>query len=464
MLLRRLMLAAVLLVLTARSVFSQSVVVNPVVSTEPTAGNADDPAIWIHPTQPERSVIIGSDKDAGVYVYDMNGHEIQHIEQGTRTNNIDIRYGINLAGEVVDILAANLRAVGKLAVFKINPNYSNGDVLVQIADKNSSNNDIQKDSYGFTLYKRKSDGSLYVFDRPKRGGAVRQYLVQDDGTPNGVVVTPVRDLDYGGGTAEGFCADDELGYVYITEESKGIHKYHADPDLSSARILLFAEGDGTASDREGLALYACSDGTGYLVLSSQGNSTFKVYERQGDNRFVKTIEPKDHKGSGGLGTDGLDVTSYAAPPNFPNGFLVGHDDGAARYHVYDWAAVAESDLTICVNGGEGGGGDGGGTTAISGQVRNSLDNNPVAGATVQLRDGNSVRYETTSNSAGQYSFSTITPGTYELFCRKDGFDDFSTTVSVSEGQTLSDQNINLVPIADTTPPAPPQNVRVSAGD
>ena len=342
----------------------------PVVSTDPTAGNADDPAIWIHPTDPSRSVIIGTDKDAGIYVYDMNGKELQHIEQGTRTNNVDVRYNINLAGVQVDVVAANLREVGKLAVFKVNPNYSGGDVLIQIADKNSSNNDIQNDSYGFTLYRRPSDGSLYVFDRPKRGGAVRQYLVDDDGTTNGIVVTPVRELNYSGGTAEGFAADDELDYVYIAEEGKGIHKYYADPDKSSDELLLFATGDGISGDREGLGIYACHDGTGYLVLSSQGNSTIKIYDRQGNNRFLKTVAGKDHKGKTGLGTDGLDVISAAVMPNFPKGLLVVHDQSGSRYHIYNWADVAESDLTICVDGGEDGDGDGGPDTTPPAPPRN----------------------------------------------------------------------------------------------
>ena len=44
--------------------------VHPTVSVSPTGkklmiGNADDPAIWIHPTNKSRSVIIGSDKDEG---------------------------------------------------------------------------------------------------------------------------------------------------------------------------------------------------------------------------------------------------------------------------------------------------------------------------------------------------------------------------------------------------------------
>jgi 3-phytase len=340
---------SILIVVAAHA---QAVVVEAVVSTTSTAGDADDPAIWIHPTNRSKSVIIGSDKRAGIYVWDMNGNELQHIPQGTKTNNVDVAYDLQLGGQAVDIAAANLRDAGKLAVFKINPDYNRSDVLVQISGKNSNNNNLQRDSYGFGLYKRNSDGMLFVFDRPKNSGPLRQYRIEDDGTGAGIKVTPVRDLNYNGGTAEGIVADSGLGVVYVAEESKGIHKYYADPAKSSGELSLFAVGDGISGDREGLALYACNDGTGYLVLSSQGNSTFKLYERQGDNRFVKTIEPRDAGGNGGLGTDGLDVTSSGSTLNFPSGFLVAHDQHGARYHVYDWAQIAEGDLTICIDGGE----------------------------------------------------------------------------------------------------------------
>lgn len=323
--------------------------VSPTFSTAPTAGNADDPAIWIHPTDPAKSIIIGTDKDAGIFVWDISGKQLQQIPQGTATNNVDVRYGFKLGGQSVDIVAANLRDAGKLAVFKINPNYSGGNVLTQIADVKSANNSIQKDSYGFALYRRPSDGSMYVFDRPKGGGVVRQYRIEDDGTGNGVKVSPVRDLNYKGGTAEGFVADDEHGYLYVTEEAKGIHKFYADPGKSADPISLFATGDGTVSDREGVGIYACSNGSGYLLLSSQGNSTIKIYDRGGNNAFLKTIVAKDDKGKGGLGTDGLDVTANSTP-NFPNGFVVVHDEAASRFHLYNWNAFAGSDLNSCGGG------------------------------------------------------------------------------------------------------------------
>jgi 3-phytase len=342
---RLILLAAVLT--SAVSPLLAQTQVHPIVTTPRTPGDADDPAIWHHPTDPSKTVFIGVDKQEGVYVWDLAGEQLQHLPQGSesRINNVDVRYGFSLGGQPVDVVATNLRDAGKLAFFTVNPDYGEGNVLTQIAGLESTGNDLQNGSYGFTLYKRPSDGALFVIDRPSNG-ELRQYRIQDDGSGAGITVTAVRDLNYDGGLAEGFVADDVLGYLYVAEEDEAVHKYVADPDSGiDDAIGTFALDDGIEGDREGIALYACEDGSGYLVLSSQGNSTFKIYERQGTNSFVKTIRPLDHNGDPGLTTDGLDVTSTPAGSTFPAGFLV--SQGGSRFHVYDWRDLAEDDLSLC---------------------------------------------------------------------------------------------------------------------
>lgn len=47
-------------------------------------------------------------------------------------------------------------------------------------------------------------------------------------------------------------------------------------------IVAFAKSDGISGDREDLAIYKSGNGTGYLLLSSQHNSTINVYRREGD--------------------------------------------------------------------------------------------------------------------------------------------------------------------------------------
>src|SRR5262245_31952618 len=43
---------------------------------------ADDPAIWVHPTDPAKSVILGTDKRGGLALYDLAGRQIQYLPGG----------------------------------------------------------------------------------------------------------------------------------------------------------------------------------------------------------------------------------------------------------------------------------------------------------------------------------------------------------------------------------------------
>ncbi len=325
-------------------------VIKPSLSTTTTEErSADDPAIWIDNENPSRSVIIGTDKDYGFEVWNMKGEVIQKLPMGTNVNNVDLRDGFILGGKEVSIVAGNLRGEAKLAVFVVNPDYTTGDVLTMIAGPESRGNDITEDSYAFALYRRPSDGSVYVFDRgkSKKQEPLNQYLIEDDGTGKGIKTTLVRQLNYTGKVAEGTVVDDEAGYLYISEEDTCIHKFFADPDRPGDEISTFAYDDGIKSDREGLALYKCSDGKGYLLLSSQGNATIKIYERQGDNKFLGTVDPVDSQGRTRMETDGVDATSTSILPQFPEGFMVLHSDPRAKFEIYDWRDVAGNLLKSC---------------------------------------------------------------------------------------------------------------------
>src|SRR5690606_39134089 len=64
--------------------------VRPVLETEIAASYgdaADDPAIWVHPDDPEKSLVIGTDKKLGLYVFDLEGRTLQTVPDG-RMNNV----------------------------------------------------------------------------------------------------------------------------------------------------------------------------------------------------------------------------------------------------------------------------------------------------------------------------------------------------------------------------------------
>ncbi|KKK92983.1 hypothetical protein LCGC14_2697440, partial [marine sediment metagenome] len=82
---------------------------------------------------------------------------------------------------------------------------------------------------------------------------------------------------------------------------------------------------------EGLALYENTNDTGYLILSSQGNSSFKIYQREGNNKFIKTISSLHVKN-----TDGIAATNTKIEPKYPNGLFACHNSKGKNFMIYNW--------------------------------------------------------------------------------------------------------------------------------
>ena len=65
-----------------------------------TKHDTDNPAIWIHPTDPAQSLVIGTDKneDGALYVYTMDGKidEQKTVRGLKRPNNVDVEFGEDL--------------------------------------------------------------------------------------------------------------------------------------------------------------------------------------------------------------------------------------------------------------------------------------------------------------------------------------------------------------------------------
>ena len=78
--------------------------------------SADDPAIWVNPTDPSKSIVIGNDKGDALEVYDLSGSRIQRITGGH--GNVDVRTGFPLGSGTVDIAAA---ASSGIRVYRISP-------------------------------------------------------------------------------------------------------------------------------------------------------------------------------------------------------------------------------------------------------------------------------------------------------------------------------------------------------
>jgi len=301
--------------------------------------DADDCAIWVHPTDPTRSLIIGNDKEgdhAGIYAYDFSGRVLQFISLN-RPSAVDVRRGISLGGRSVDLCVVLERDISELKAFAIDPETLR---LTDVTSPRGIPTGIQGRSHGMALYRRPRDGALFAFVSPRGRGPLSQIELLDDGSGH-LTGRVVRRLGDGviRSMAEAMAADDERGFLYVADESRAVLKFRAEPDAPPDPVATFATGDGIVGDREGIAIYKKPDATGYIIVQSQGDNTLKVYAREGDNRFLATLRPVE-----AVRSDALEATSAPIGEEFPEGLVVCHSSPAKSYFVYSWADLVRGKL------------------------------------------------------------------------------------------------------------------------
>jgi 3-phytase len=309
---------------------------------------ADDPAVWIHPQNPALSLVLGTDKQGGLHAYNLDGSEHQVVATGARPNNVDVLYGFSLSGRAQDLAVATVdgdegTGVKVWAIDRASRRLSdvtNGGIIQALGGTAP---------YGTCGYRSARESRFYFFVTD-RDGQVEQYELGEAGGGS-VGATKVRTLTLGS-VPEGCVADDELGFVYLAEEDVGIWKFPAEPDGGTVGTLVARVGEnGLAADVEGLTIYAAAgQERGYLIASSQGNDTFKVYERAGENRYVLTIDPTEGPIDDVSDTDGIAVTSCQTSPQFAQGVFIVQDGanagGNQNFKLYAWQDIAGTNLLI----------------------------------------------------------------------------------------------------------------------
>ncbi len=336
------------------SIQEQSIVtentIKPVYATMETAqvsstdDAADDSCIWIHPTNVMESKIIGTNKQVGLVVYNLSGEQVYDYPVG-RVNNVDIRQGFILQKDTVALVTASNRTSNTITIHKVN--VANGS-LEDVAAKPLKSN--LPEIYGLGMYKSSKTNKTYVIVNGKEGNVEQWELFEEGGKVAGKIV---RTFAVGNQT-EGVVADDYHGKLYIGEEEKALWKYDAEPDGSTVRKAIATTTDqNMKADFEGVTLYDKGEGNGYIVLSSQGNNSYAVFDRI-TNVYKGSFSIADGKEiDGTYDTDGIDVTSVAFDTKYPKGFFVAQDGANTQgkdslnqnFKLVDWRAI-ESALEL----------------------------------------------------------------------------------------------------------------------
>ncbi|MCX8042822.1 MAG: phytase [Desulfobacterota bacterium] len=298
--------------------------------SDPAARDQDDMCIWINPNQMSRSTVITADKKAHtVFVYDLNGTTLQTLPSD-RPGNIDIRQNVQWNGTACDVVVWNERGSGKIIVCVVNPTtrtlsrIDNGTLLASHA-------------YGCALYHNPDTGTVYVFTTAKTG-RIEQHALRSSSTGT---ITSVKVRSFVLAACEAAVADDEQKLLFLSCEKEGIWKIGAEPHDSTPAVAIDRIGhNGLCADVEGITIYREQGGGGYIIVSSQGNSRFNVYERKPPHRFLGSFHIR-----GVRFTDGIDVTGGNFGDEFTDGLFACHN-GAAKERcpvvLVPWHAIAEA--------------------------------------------------------------------------------------------------------------------------
>ena len=285
---------------------------------------ADDPAIWVHPTDPASSLLIGNDKLGALDVYKIDGSFQQRLTTASSFwGNVDVRQQVAVDGRTLDVVAAYNAG---LRLYTVDPATLTLQPVTDGAGVYPTNS-----GEGLCLYNSRLSGDVtaFVITRP---GQARQFLLTDNDGDGLLEASMVREFAVGS-EAEGCVADDEAGVVYIAEEDVGLWRYGAEPTAGTARVLVDSvqpEGNLTA-DVEGVTLVDTGGDGGYLVVSAQNTdnptqSYFARYDRQ-TNAFAGAFRiVNGTEADGCTRTDGVTATATSLGATYPNGVFVCQDD------------------------------------------------------------------------------------------------------------------------------------------
>ncbi|MET0241772.1 MAG: phytase [Sphingobium sp.] len=297
------------------------------------ADAADDPAIWRNAANPAASIVIGTDKKAGLYSYGLDGRKRSFVAAG-QLNNVDLRDHVRWGGREVILIGASDRtdrAVPKVALFTLD---GASGALTQIGSFATGG---AGEAYGFCFGAHKG-GIPLAYVVTKQGVVLEVQLSDDPARP----ATLLR--QFGVATQpEGCVVDDRTGQFYLGEEDVGIWRF----DLKAAQpvAIPFAKvgaEQGLVADVEGLALAPAGATGGLLVASSQGDNAYAVFDIESGalkGRFRIDGGAVD----GTYETDGIELALGDFGPDYPGGLFVAQDGDnlpdAQNFKLVSWADV-----------------------------------------------------------------------------------------------------------------------------
>jgi len=284
---------------------------------------ADDPAIWRNAADPAKSLIVATDKKAGLYVYGLDGKVKSFIDAGL-VNNVDLA-DMGTAGVIVVASDRNDLAAAKLALFQLDTAAGKLTALGIVPGGAG-------EGYGVCLHR--TGGQLLAYSVLKEG-AIHEYRLDLSATPGALALRTFKLATQ----TEGCVVDPADGTLYVGEEDAGIWRFA--PGATQGELVAPIDNQHLVADVEGLALLR-ETGRTLLVASSQGDNAYAVFELPAMTPLGRFAITAGIFG-GAEETDGIELAGGNFGTDFPDGLFVaqdGHNQPAAQnFKLVSWAAV-----------------------------------------------------------------------------------------------------------------------------
>jgi 3-phytase len=289
------------------------------------ADAADDPAVWRNAANPLGSLIVATDKKAGLYVYGLDGAVRSFFDAGL-VNNVDL-VDMGASGVIVVASDRNDLANAKLQVFRLDTAAARLD-RIAVLDGGAG------EGYGLCLMRQGAD--VLAYSVLKDGTVHESRIALAGAAPTAQMLRTFKIPTQ----TEGCVLDPRDGTLFVGEETAGIWRFAAGE--TTGRIVAPIDNQYLVADVEGLALVTEGTSAGYLVASSQGDNAYAVFRLPG-------IEPvgRFRIAAGKFGateeTDGIELIAGDFGPDYPAGLFVAQDGknapGAQNFKFASWAAI-----------------------------------------------------------------------------------------------------------------------------
>ncbi len=294
---------------------------------------ADDPAIWHNADNPSASLIIGTDKRAGLYVYGLDGAKKSFLPEG-ELNNVDIRE-VLIDGQKTILVGASVRNDpfnAQMGLYRLEPWTGELSVIGKYPAGSG-------EAYGF-CFGQDAGGEVFAYIIEKNGHVREMEMSFEGGAPQARITREHKLATQ----PEGCVVDDRTGRLYVGEENTGIWLFDLDDDSFTPQRFANINGRELVADVEGLAIAPVGESGGYLVASSQGDNSYVLYDLT-TGSYVNRFQLVDGIVDGTSETDGIEIKLGNFGPNFPDGLMVVQDGanegGAQNFKLISWSKVAD---------------------------------------------------------------------------------------------------------------------------